>query len=246
MNVGRPARAMLATDLDGTLVGDRAALARLNQDLARARGDLALVYVTGRVLASAQALIEAEALLRPDAIVAAVGTTFHLAPAWAEDPAWARRMAVGWDAAAVDAAAAALPALVPQPAAVLGPFKRSFWVAPDAVRAAVSALAHALARRGARARFVYSSDRDLDVLPIRGGKGVATLYAAARLGVAPERVVACGDSGNDVDLLGVGGQAALVANAGADLVRHAPRGAYLARAPYAGGVHEALRHFGVV
>lgn len=246
MTARRPARALIATDLDGTLVGDREALARLNLDLAGARDRIALVYVTGRVLASTLALIEAEGLLRPDAIVAGVGTAIHLGPRWELDPAWARRMAHDWDAAAVDAAAARLPALAPQPAEALGPFKRSFWVRPEAARPAMSALARDLRGRGARARMIYSSDRDLDVVPIRGGKGGATLYAAALLGVPSERVVACGDSGNDVDLLAVGAYAAVVANAGQDLVRHAPGHAYRASAPFAGGVHEALRHFGVV
>lgn len=237
---------MIATDLDGTIVGDAEALTRLNHDLARVRDEVALVYVTGRAPASTLALIASEGLLVPDAIVAGVGTSIHLAPPWASQAVWERHISPGWSPQAVDAAAAELAALVPQPAEALGPFKRSFWLAPGEACATLEALAWGLQRRRVRARLIYSSDRDLDVIPVRGGKGPATRYVAARLRVPCAHVIACGDSGNDVDLVAVGESAAIVANARPELLRYAPAHAYRATAPYAGGVHEALRHYGVV
>ncbi len=246
MSTGRPHRFLLATDLDGTLVGDAAALARLNHDLAQVRDRVALVYVTGRMLASTLALIASEGLLVPDAIVAGVGTAIHLAPSWPPEADWERHLSNGWSASAVDAAAAELPALELQPADARGPFKRSFWLAPGQAVATMGALAEGLHERRVLARLIYSSDRDLDVIPSRGGKGPATLYLSGRLGVAAEHIVACGDSGNDLDLVTVGGLSVIVANARPELLRQAPAHAYLAAAPCAGGVHEALRHYGIV
>lgn len=237
--------ALLATDLDGTLVGDPAALARLNAALVPRRGAVGLAYVTGRTLPSTLALIARAGLLPPDAIVAGVGSSIHVGAGWEPDAAWERRMRPGWSAGAVDAAAAAC-ALTAQPAEAQGAFKRSFWVPPAALPAARAGLARELRARGVLARLIYSSDRDLDVVPLRGGKGPATLHLAARLGVDPARVVGCGDSGNDVDLLAACGAAAVVGNAGRELRTRAPAHAYFARAAYAGGVEEALRHFGVL
>ena len=246
MSGRRPFDFLIATDLDGTLVGDPEALARLNRDLTRVRHRVALAYVTGRVLRSTLALIEAEGLLRPDAIIAGVGTTIHAGPRWASDAAWERRMRHGWREADVDAAAAAVPSLARQPEDAQGPFKRSFWVPPGEARRAIGLLSRELRARGVLARLIYSSDRDLDVLPLRGGKGPASIYLAGRLGVRPDYVIACGDSGNDVDLLAAGGSSAVVANALPELLQRAPAHAYFADAPFAGGVHEALRHYGVV
>lgn len=238
--------ALIATDLDGTLVGDAASLARLNGDLARVRHRVGLVYVTGRVLPSVLALIASEGLLAPDAIIAAVGTTIHWAPGWTMDAAWEQRMREAWCAAAVDTAADAIAAIRRQPAEAQGPFKRSFWLDPREARAAMGTMARELRARQLHARMVYSSDRDLDVIPARGGKGPATRYMFARLGVSPERVITCGDSGNDVDLLAAGGISAIVANARPELLRRAPPQVFRTTRPFAGGVHEALKRFGFV
>lgn len=246
MSAARTFDAMIATDLDGTLVGDPEALARLNVDLARIRGRVALVYVTGRVLDSTLGLIASEGLLTPDAIIAGVGTTIHLAPDWRRDVAWERRVGREWNADRVEAVAGFFGSLRRQPQEAQGPFKRSYWLSADVAGATMAELGRALRHQRVRARLIYSSERDLDVIPFRGGKGPATIYLAARLGVKPERVIACGDSGNDADLIAAGGDSAIVGNALPELVRVAPAHAYLAGATHAGGVHEALRHFGVV
>src|SRR5690606_15561689 len=51
---------------------------------------------------------------------------------------------------------------------------------------------------------VYSCDRYLDVLPAGVDKGQALLTVIEHFGIAPERVLACGDTLNDLALFRVG------------------------------------------
>ncbi len=63
-------------------------------------------------------------------------------------------------------------------------------------------------------------ERDLsivDILPAGCSKGAAVLRVAARLGIAPEDVMAIGDNWNDLSMLEVAGWPVLMANAPADL-----------------------------
>jgi hydroxymethylpyrimidine pyrophosphatase-like HAD family hydrolase len=92
---------------------------------------------------------------------------------------------------------------------------------------------------------VYSGGRYLDLLPAGGGKGTAVRYLAARLGLPLEAVLTCGDSGNDREMLTMGCHAATVSNHGPELA-DLGGALYRARLPYAGGVHEAMQHFGLV
>lgn len=105
-------------------------------------------------------------------------------------------------------------------------------------------LAAALADFGCKARILYSSDRDVDVVPLCANKGSSAAHVASILDMEPSSVICSGDSGNDAHLFQMGfGGSILVGNAAPDLIDSAP-GAYRAQARYAAGVVEGLRHFG--
>lgn len=238
-----PFRSLLAVDLDGTMVGDPAALARLNGELAALRDRVGLAYVTGRNLASVLELIAAEGLLLPDIIIGEVGTTILRGPAWEPEPYWQRLLTQTWSKERVRAAAAFFPALVPQPPSHQGPLKHSFYLEPSQAERTLPLFADALRRQRVRARLVYSSGRELDVLPTRGGKGNALRYVLRQFGLSLSDLFVCGDSGNDWEMLTLGCSAAMVANAQEEL-RTLPETVYRSRTAYAAGVHEALCHFG--
>lgn len=240
-----PPTRLLATDLDHTLVGDAAGSAAFSRWFAVRRHQWRLAYLTGRSLASAWDLIAAEGLLLPDALVTDVGTVIHVArhhpPVgymdYRLDGEWQEGLVAAWPGAAVCEALAGLPGLELQPGG-RRPLRLGYQVSsPRAVEAA----AQRLAARGLPVRLVYSSGCDLDVLPSMAGKGAALHRLVERWGLRPEEVLACGDSGNDLDMLTAGYPAVLVANATAEL-RHAPlpEGVYRAGRPYAWGILEAL------
>jgi sucrose-6F-phosphate phosphohydrolase len=188
---------MLVSDIDGTLLEDgkpSAGLATLRILLAHHR-DVRLVYATGRSYASTRALVRSGVLPAPEAIAAFVGTEVWLFPWERPEPSFARNLVGGWNKEAVLEAAADFPELRFQPEAYQTPFKVSFFLDDPEV---VSRLAGAISSRGVRARIIYSSDRDLDILPRRAGKRRAVEYLRRLWGVSQERVLTCGDSGNDL------------------------------------------------
>lgn len=171
----------------------------------------------------------------------------------------------GWRRADLLSAAASVPGLELQQPSEQRPHKVSLRLRQPGAGAAadttLGALRAALAATGAPHALIYSSSRDVDILPAGASKGAALgallRQLAARHGVAPAdvaaRTMAAGDSGNDEALLGgVDGVAAcVVGNAQPELAAWAAseaaaagRRVYRARGRAAAGVLEALQHFG--
>jgi len=73
---------ILASDVDGTLTGDREALDRLANRLQRLRDDgkLFLIFSTGRRLSQVISGVADEGLPEPDAVICQVGTEIYLPP----------------------------------------------------------------------------------------------------------------------------------------------------------------------
>ncbi len=245
-------RFLLVTDLDGTLVGDDDALRQLDPFLAatKAHHGSRVVYSTGRSLTLYRELAAERGLPPPDALVTAVGTEIYFdIDAAVADTAWSGQLADGWDRQQVAAAAAGFAGLQAQPATEQRPYKVSYFVAAQAAAQILPGLQTALAARGQRTQLVYSGERHLDILPAGAGKGLAMQYLRRLWGFAAAQTVACGDSGNDIALFGVGQERGIiVGNARPELLRwvrcNADRRLYLARAQHAHGIIEGLRHFG--
>jgi sucrose-6F-phosphate phosphohydrolase len=245
-------RFLLVTDLDDTLVGDDDALRQLDRFLAAAksRHGSRVVYSTGRSLTLYRELAADRCLPPPDALVTAVGTEIYFESGDAiPDPAWSGQLAGGWDRQQVVAAASGFADLLAQPASEQRPFKVSFFVAAQAAAEILPALQAALAARSQSTQLVYSGNRHLDILPAGAGKGLAMQYLRRLWGFEAAQTVACGDSGNDIALFGVGDERGIVVgNARPELfdwVRLNPADRlYLARAHRAAGIVEGLRHFG--
>ncbi|WP_218082003.1 sucrose-phosphate phosphatase [Anthocerotibacter panamensis] len=238
---------LLATDLDHTLVGDDGATGRLNQWLMERRGRVGLVYCTGRSLHSARQLQQERALLEPDYWVTAVGTEIY--HRGLPDPDWRALLAAGWQRETLVALTEHFQDLIPQPEVEQGPFKVSFFLERSMSATVLPRLRQAIAALGIPAQLVYSTGQDLDILPQAGDKGQAITYLRARLNLAPERTLVCGDSENDLSLYQGTERGVLVSNAQTPLVawyrQHGQPWHYLACTPYAGGILEALAHFGL-
>lgn len=241
---------LLVTDLDNTLVGDDTALANLNHHLSRHRqehGSL-LVYSTGRSLSLYQQLKDEKQLLEPDAVVAAVGTEIYRQGSNQPDSDWSEKLAQGWDRDLVMATTAHFSDLVPQPETEQRPFKISFFLTQEAAVEVLPQLEELLQERELDVKLVYSSGKDLDILPRWGDKGQAMVFLRQGFGIDPDRTVACGDSGNDQALFATGEERGiLVGNARAELLEwhyaNPSANHYLARAGFAGGILEGLHHF---
>jgi mannosylfructose-6-phosphate phosphatase len=231
---------ILVSDIDGTLVGDDDALARFASWWGEHRDGHRLIYATGRHLPSVERLVAASDLPEPDAVISAVGTEVHdgSGRSW---PGWRERLEP-WDAEAVRHVLHGLPALRLQADEAQTPVKVSF----DAVSLDAQGLAEVeatLAAADLPAIVVYSQDRFLDVLPAAAGKGQAARFVAATWGVAPDDVLAFGDSGNDAELFRCGFRGTIVANALPELWAAVGGDVYRSSYAFADGVLDGISYW---
>ena len=235
------ARSLLVSDVDGTLLGDDAALQRLARWHAARSDRLRLVYSSGRLFESVAESVRTTALPEPWAIIGGVGTDVRRFADGAPLDAWQRRFR-DFDAGAIRALLAGHHRLTLQPAALQSAHKVSYF-AYDLDAADVDGLHQQLQRAGFDARVVYSSNRDLDVLPTAAGKGNAAAFVAARCDTPPEETIVSGDSGNDLAMFEQGFRGVVVANAHAELKRLDGPNVYHSAHPYAAGVLDGLWHW---
>ncbi len=237
---------MLATDLDGTFIGDEQAMEQLWREMDDA--GILVVFSTGRHLASIEGFYrEVGTSRRAAACVAMVGTEiWHLQDDGYEcDESWRRKIAVSWDKGRVEAAMADVADIVSQPEEWQSAFKASYYL-ESAADSQIAEIRAKLAAAGLDVKIVYSSGRFLDLLPSRAGKGAAVRHLADTLSIRSENIVTAGDTGNDLDMMRpeLGLRSIVVGNASAELLTWAPAGAYRAAAAFAAGIREGLEHYG--
>jgi len=239
-------RRLLATDLDGTFIGDDEAMLRLWEALSR--NGILVAFSTGRHLKSIDDFYaEKDLSRRADLCICMVGTDvyFHENGSYRLDQAWHKIIARDWDKQAVEAILRGIPEAQMQDREWQSPFKSSYYLEEN-VQNRLAEIHSGLERAGLRAKVVYSAGKFLDLLPIRSGKGEAVRFAAEQFGVTPAHVITSGDTGNDLDMMRpeLGFRSIAVGNATEELREFRAPHVYHARAFYATGIQEGLEAHG--
>lgn len=236
---------LLVTDLDNTLVGDAQATLALNQKLATIRDRLCLIYATGRSYKSARRLKHQEQLLEPDYWVTGVGTEIH--DQEKPDLAWASWLDENWNREAIAKLVQSFPELISQPNREQNPRKLSYFLRSTLAESILATLRLKLSQSSLPAHVIFSSNEDVDILPVRSDKGLAVSYLREKLQISPEVTIVCGDSGNDISLFQHSMLGVIVRNAQPELLewyqQHGQTSHYRAQSAYAWGIIEALFHF---
>jgi sucrose-6F-phosphate phosphohydrolase len=237
---------LLATDLDGTFIGDAEAMHRLWRLLDEA--EVTVAFSTGRHLPSIEAFYaDVGTERRAAACVCMVGTEIWHASGdhYVIDETWSETIRDSWDKDRVEAILRGIPCAVMQPEEWQSKFKSSYYLEED-VEAQLAAIRLELDEQGIDAKIVYSAGRFLDLLPQRSGKGGAVRYLADELAVGPAEVITAGDTGNDIDMMRpeLGFASIAVGNASPELYEYRVPNVYHAEAPFAAGIEEGLRHYG--
>jgi sucrose-6-phosphatase len=239
---------LLITDLDNTLVGDDRATFTLNQKLTAIRHSCFLIYATGRSYASALHLVHTKQLLEPDYWITGVGTEIY--DRGKLDQSWANQLSTAWNRAAIAAIAQTYSDLIPQPQSEQNPWKISFRLAQAEKSYVLDNLRAQLSKAGLNYQLVFSSGRDVDILPGNADKGLAARYIRESLRISATSTLACGDSGNDVSLFQHLTLGTIVSNAQPELLdwysQHRHPNLYLARSPFAWGMLEGLQYFNLL
>jgi len=226
--------------LDGTFVGDEEALGTLLQFFDGSPDKVALVYVTGRHLSSAQSLISTESLPTPNLLITDVGTSIYKSAELVEDLEWKARMENDWQPKKILEIATNFPMLNRQE---LPDDRRISFTVSESLEA-VHEFNKALLDASIAHTFIFSSNRDIDVLPLGAGKGNALEYALDRYAMEGVQLLIAGDSGNDRDMLSLGHPSVIVGNAQPELQEIEPcENLFRANENCAGGIHEAWLHF---
>ena len=236
---------LLISDLDNTYVGDQPALEKLQAYLGDHRSGVYLVYSTGRSLPSAHQLQAKVGLMEPDYWVTAVGTEiFHQGQL---DQGWADYLSQNWQRSAVQAIADQYSGLTLQPEQDQNPWKLSYYVDSQADPQVIADLEQALQRAGLAVQVIFSSGKDLDLLPPQSNKGNATRYLQKTLDMEPTQTLVCGDSGNDISLFETDSNGVIVSNCQPELAnwyqQNGTERHFLAPVGYAAAIQAAIAHF---
>ena len=233
---------LVISDVDYTLLGDDDELAKFADWYKRNQPHVRLVLTSGRFPGSIIESVESTVLPDPDVVVGGVGSEICFYPSRDVVPGWPVCQLEHWDGDRVRSVLAEFERLEPQADEFQSDLKVSYFLY-DAEPGELEQIRMALLGHSIRAELVYSSQRDLDVLPQGCNKGSAAEYVASFLGFETSEVVVCGDSANDIAMFDRGFAGVVVGNAHPELKALDGPLVYQSSHNYAKGVLEGIEHW---
>jgi hydroxymethylpyrimidine pyrophosphatase-like HAD family hydrolase len=226
---------MIVSDVDGTLLGDDHELAELLSALVD-RIDVVLIPNSSRPIRSLWDSWRRVGIDPFPAQVGALGTEVELDGSATD---WSQRFAE-FDRRPIDRKLTGL-GFHTNGAEFQSALKASYSIPRDRWEEATAAIDQIVP-----ALVVTSGEADFDVIPIGAGKPAPLGYLREHFGVSPERMVAAGDSMNDLSMLLAVTNRIVVGNAEPALFDATAGRAFHSRREFAAGLRDGLGGLGVL
>ncbi len=244
---------LFSSDLDGTLIGkpDATLAFQHTWNALRETSDPnpapILVYNSGRLLPHTLEVLQSSYLPDPDYLICGVGTVIYDFRKREFIKVFSDTLNAGWNRETVQEVMHSFPEVEEQPKKYQNRFKSS-WYIHDAPAEKIDEIKKTLSEEGLSVNVIYSSSRDLDVLPQYANKGNALKWLLLWLKIDQNKCLVAGDTGNDNSMFQLKGiHGIIVENAQPELfLETIEKPTYTATKPFADGVLEGLIHFGVI
>ena len=240
---------LFSADLDGTLIGNPESTQRFKTAWTSLSPEARplLIYNSGRLVDDLRRFVDNGTLPTGDYYIGGVGTQVFDVKAGRMLSELEAHLADGWNLERVREITGHFPGVRPQPDEFQHTFKSS-WFLEQAKPEAIRELKRQLGEAGVKVKIVYSSARDLDVLPRNATKGGALSWLCARLQLPLNSVIVAGDTRNDASMFRLPGvRGIIVENALPELYEDTVDvPTFSSRQIIADGVLDGLCHYGVI
>ena len=231
------------TDIDNTLLGNRAGHEALVEWLRTNSGYNIFGIATGRPLESAVEILRKNRIPIPDVLITSVGSEIHYGLRCIPDVGWANHIRHLWRRDDLLKAMKKIPGIKLQAKVNQREFKISYLVNPKKMPPLeeIHAFLH---KEHLHAQLIYSHGEFLDLLPMRASKGHAIRYLSYKWALPLTNFLVSGDSGNDIEMLMGDTMAVVVGNHSEELSHlKGVNRIYFAEATYAHGILEGMEHY---
>ncbi len=235
---------LLITDIDNTLVGDDDSLKELMQLLNENEERIAWGVATGRCLERTLEALKKYKVPDPDILICSVGTEIYYGPKFTQDNGWQQHLAYKWRPDVITGALSQFKNMEIQESEAQRRFKISYYIDSEKDPELLPRLYHELEERKVRYNLVFSLGQYVDILPYRASKGKAIRYLSYKWEMPLSKIMVCGDSVKDEEMLRGDTCGVVVGNYSEELERlRGLRKIHFSKEEYAAGIIDGLRHY---
>ena len=231
----------IIANIDATLLGgSNEHLSELVTLLQENKKCIGFGLATGRTVKSATEYLEKNRVPLPDILITSVGAEIYYGKNLQAGRGWETHISAKWDREKIVTLLKDFKFLTNQIDDVQRRFHISYEMEPGKDRLAM--IHERLLKNQCRYNLIYSQDRYLDILPYRASKGKAIRYLSYKWEIPLRNFLACGDSGNDEEMLRGEPRGVVVGNYSPELKKlKGIRGIYFASQEYSAGVLEGIK-----